>query len=227
MLSKSNDNTQRIMKKKKGFIETSQNWGPPQHHPLGKRRTEDEVFAYAVLFYHGVFSKRMTNGKWTGSKRMVEEARRVKKSGWKSIWRGMVTKHPINAWRQATRSTWSLNQLLQQNASMCCEWWLWWSAKRHTCGCGWQTHGSNHKCHSSPSTTSHAPLAMPAHITLCNAQTPWCTPTWLHGGWESGWPHCVDHHTIHSSQPHTSPLSLRSLTPSFNPSLLSSSCFNV
>ena len=50
-----------------------------------KEKTVDEVLIEAVPVYQNVFSKRMTNGKWTGSKRMVEEARRVKKSGWKSI----------------------------------------------------------------------------------------------------------------------------------------------
>ena len=40
---------------------------------------------------------------------------------------------------------------------------------------------------------------------------------------ESG-DHCVDHHTIHSSQPHTSPSTLCWSTPSFNPSLLPSYC---
>ena len=48
--------------------------------------------------------------------------------------------------------------------------------------------GSNHKCHS--------PLVMYAfHHTP--QYTRWCcTPTWLHDSWESGWPHCVDHHII-------------------------------
>ena len=33
-------------------------------------------------------------------------------------------------------------------------------AKRHTCG--WQSHATNHKCHQSPSTTTHTPLVMHA-----------------------------------------------------------------
>ena len=36
--------------------------------------------------------------------------------------------------------------------------------------------------------------------SLLNSHTPWGTLKCLHGSWESGRPHCVDHHTIHSIQ---------------------------
>ena len=82
-------------------------------------------------------------------------------------------------------------------------WWvdLWWFGKRDMCGC--HNHGNKDKCGSSPTTTSHEPLVMhnPSHSSM---HTTTCTPTCLHGGWETQWPQCVWLHTVFSFQAQTS-----------------------
>ena len=71
--------------------------------------------------------------------------------------------------------------------------------KRYTCG--WQSHGSNHKCHSSPSTTSHTQLVMPA-----TNHTPQCTHTMVHTHMVAWRVERADDHTV------------LTITPSIHPS---------
>ena len=63
--------------------------------------------------------------------------------------------------------------------------------KGHTCG--WQSHATNHKCHQSPSTTTHTPLVMhtPSHTST---HTPWCTHM-------VGWWWRLDDHTVMTNTP--------------------------
>ena len=70
---------------------------------------------------------------------------------------------------------------------------LWWFGMRDMCGC--HSHGNKDKCGSSPTMTSCEQLVMhnPSHSTT---YTTTCTPTWLHCGWETQWPHCVWLHTV-------------------------------
>ena len=220
MLNTSHDITQMNIIKENGFIATSQNWSALHQQP-GNGKIEDESLVEDVSFYQITVPRRVTKTRGESKKKRVEEARRVEKSGWKGIWWGVVTKHPTNGWWQVTRSSWAQSRLLRQNAGMWGEWDLWWLAKRRTCG--WQSHGSNHKCHSSPSTTSHTidDACLKSHSSMHPHHG---THTWLDGSWKSGRPHCVYHHTIHSSKPHTSPSTLCWSTPSFRPSFLPSSC---
>ena len=70
-----------------------------------------------------------------------------------------------------TRSSWPPNGLCNNRMwTYVVSGLLWKLAKRHRCE--WESHGNNHKCHSSPSTTSHTPFAMPATRH---------TPQWTHG----------------------------------------------
>ena len=83
------------------------------------------------------------------------------------------------------------------------EWWvdLWCFGMRDMCGC--HNHGNKDKCGSSPRRTSHKPLVMhnTSHTSMCTTA---CTPTCLHGGWETQWPHFVWLHTVLSFQAQTS-----------------------
>ena len=82
-------------------------------------------------------------------------------------------------------------------------WWvgLWWFGKRDMCAC--HNHGNKDKCGSSPTTTRHKPLVMhdPSRSSM---HTTTCTLTWLHGGWETQWPHCAWLHSVLSLQADTS-----------------------
>ena len=63
-------------------------------------------------------------------------------------------------------------------------------------------HENKDKYGSSTRRTSHKPLVMD-NSSYFSMHTTTCTPTWLHGGWETQWPHCVWLHTVLSLQAQT------------------------
>ena len=101
-------------------------------------------------------------------------------------------------------------------------WWggLWWFGKRDMCGC--HNHGNKDKCGSSPTMTSHKPLVM-HNSSHSSMHTTTCTPTWLHGGWETQWPHRVWLHSVLSLQAETSGTTMCWSTAWLMPTLMVSS----